>query len=468
MFRDSKLTKILAELRKLDADILKESEANENVQKVPQTMKPQEDAEVETPDDMEDLEKEDLNKLDVSKKKDRKDIIKEPSDKELEVKPQESKRIPRGLLYLCNSCCKTFENKEPVCTFCKSKKVELISEQKINCFRHVYDVKYEDKDGKEDVVRVTAEGESEASRYVKRIKPGIEKVINVELISEGYEERGVRDRTGPFKGSAQRSISKVGRRKQAGEVCPQEETDEDNKNLIEDIIVGDIVQLAQKGDIYGISIFSQGEVRAIDGDEVDVWFDLSHDLSHEGKLITIQKDSLKVVPNVTGGKVPEAKTNETLDKGSSLHILFRDLSSQAKREVLAYFEKKEILDDFVVAIVNPSEVEESKTNEVEEKSISKDKYRALIQNSRESYKMVFPKYSDAKIEKLVEEYIRVLLRDIKVEESKTDEADEEGDYITVGKGLEKDDADKLATEKNGTVVNDDKDKEKFSVIVKKV
>jgi len=69
---------------------------------------------------------------------------------------------------------------------------------------------------------------------------------------------------------------------------------------------------------------------------------------------------------------------------------------------------------------------------------------------------------------LVEEYIRVLLRDIKVEESKTNEADEEGDYITVGKGLEKDDADKLATEKNGTVVNDDKDKEKFSVIVKKV
>jgi len=53
-------------------------------------------------------------------------------------------------------------------------------------------------------------------------------------INEGEDERGVRDGSGPYKDSAQRSISKVGKRKQAGEICP-EEVDETELDETEDI-----------------------------------------------------------------------------------------------------------------------------------------------------------------------------------------------------------------------------------------
>lgn len=42
----------------------------------------------------------------------------------------------------------------------------------------------------------------------------------VESIDEAEDVPGKRDGTGPYKGSAQRSISKVGRRRAAGETCP--------------------------------------------------------------------------------------------------------------------------------------------------------------------------------------------------------------------------------------------------------
>jgi len=47
-----------------------------------------------------------------------------------------------------------------------------------------------------------------------------------EVVEEGIDNPGVRDGTGPAKGSAQKSISDKGRRKEAGEECPFEEEKE--------------------------------------------------------------------------------------------------------------------------------------------------------------------------------------------------------------------------------------------------
>lgn len=62
-------------------------------------------------------------------------------------------------------------------------------------------------------------------------------------------------------------------------------------------------------------------------------------------------------------KVEERKIKEVIDKEGSLHILFKDLTSQAQKEVLDYFETDKVEDDFVVAIANPEEnvVGENKT-----------------------------------------------------------------------------------------------------------
>ena len=60
---------------------------------------------------------------------------------------------------------------------------------------------------------------------------------------------------------------------------------------------------------------------------------------------------------------------------------------------------------------------------------------------------------------------------LKIEQKgKENESDEEGDFETLGSGMDKEDADKLAREKQGTVVkdeDDESDEDKYSVIKKK-
>jgi len=50
----------------------------------------------------------------------------------------------------------------------------------------------------------------------------------------GKKERKKRDRTGPFEGSAQKSISDKGKRKEKGEDCPYEEKSETSKKEIKE------------------------------------------------------------------------------------------------------------------------------------------------------------------------------------------------------------------------------------------
>jgi hypothetical protein len=43
---------------------------------------------------------------------------------------------------------------------------------------------------------------------------------------------GLRDGTGPYKGSYQASVSKIGRRKMAGEICPFEDKETPIKTTV--------------------------------------------------------------------------------------------------------------------------------------------------------------------------------------------------------------------------------------------
>ena len=49
----------------------------------------------------------------------------------------------------------------------------------------------------------------------------------------GKTERGKRDGTGPYEGSAQKSISDKGKRKNKGEKCPFKEIVEDVEDIID-------------------------------------------------------------------------------------------------------------------------------------------------------------------------------------------------------------------------------------------
>jgi len=68
---------------------------------------------------------------------------------------------------------------------------------------------------------------------------------------------------------------------------------------------------------------------------------------------------------------------------------------------------------------------------------------------------------------VVDEIVNVLKDIFKTSEPDLEEQRDEDSYVTVGKGLEKEDAEKLAADKGGLVVTDEENKDKFSVIVKK-
>jgi hypothetical protein len=174
MFREDNLQKLLQKLQE---------NVKEDVIIVPQTMPVKKEADVETPDDMEDIEKEDLTKLDITKKKDREDVVKEVPDKDLEIKPQERKATES--LYLCNGCFKTFESKTSKCTLCESEDVELISEERVepSLLKNVYRVKYE-LNGEKKETSVVDFDEDEARKHVERLYQGA-KVLSMEKMKEG-------------------------------------------------------------------------------------------------------------------------------------------------------------------------------------------------------------------------------------------------------------------------------------------
>ena len=138
--------------------------------------------------------------------------------------------INRKPLWLCNECFVTFRSNSGVCMKCGAKLTEKIFEGKDSDLasgetKEVFKVTWKNKEtGKEESTSVMAYDKTAAEKEAKR--PSREDVkaegpIMSEPKDEGINNPGRRDGTGPAKGSAQRSVSKVGRRKQAGEKCPK-------------------------------------------------------------------------------------------------------------------------------------------------------------------------------------------------------------------------------------------------------
>ena len=101
----------------------------------------------------------------------------------------------------------------------------------------------EDKTKKEKEDKLAKEKKAKEEKKTKAKK---------KVASEGFDQRGVRDGTGPNKDSAQRSISDKGRRKLRGEECPAdlEENNITSKGDIISMIVSldneDILEIAKK------------------------------------------------------------------------------------------------------------------------------------------------------------------------------------------------------------------------------
>jgi len=130
-------------------------------------------------------------------------------------------------LWLCNDCAKTFRANVGICEKCKGENIEKITEgdvEAIGLYKDVYEVWYKDKNGKSSSTRVEAFDKADAERMVKKSKAAeLGKITKVEKVSEGKDQPGKHNGTGPAKGSYQRRRhGSRGKRKQAGEKCPLE------------------------------------------------------------------------------------------------------------------------------------------------------------------------------------------------------------------------------------------------------
>lgn len=135
-----------------------------------------------------------------------------------------------------------------------------------------FEVKFVDKEGKEQTEVVESRREEFARKIIeKEFEP--KKIISVKKVEkdnadEGYKTPGKRDRTGPAKGSWQRKQTRdKGKRKLAGEECPEEskvdEQDEESPfdkapEGEEEVDVGK-EYVGSKGDIYYYLVSGDGE-----------------------------------------------------------------------------------------------------------------------------------------------------------------------------------------------------------------
>lgn len=248
-------------------------------------------------DDAETFNMEDIPDADIEKAK--KGTLKKDNPT-AEVKDKELKQIyssRKSSIYLCNECCKTFVVKDlkESCPKCGKKNIEMLVEadsSMVPTYKHVFAVKYKDGDTEEET-RMEAFDESDARNMTSKGHSG-RKILSVNKISEnkeppftieGYlgkgqidilwsgntygdamdafselsdetkskykfvniidntddigeakDERGKRDGTGPYKDSYQKKDKAVGKRKEAGETCPNEskvdEQTEDNYTTV--------------------------------------------------------------------------------------------------------------------------------------------------------------------------------------------------------------------------------------------
>jgi len=395
-----------------------ESKVDEDVKEVPQTMKPQTEPNVETPDDMEDIEKEDLNKLDVSKKKDRTDVMKEVPDKDLVIEPQDgvnegSKDVVAVYVQQISS------NRFDVClqdaAGGKDDSVQQFddlkdAQDKGKAIAKVLNTSYQGthylgkKESKNSSLYLCSEC---CKTFESKIAACIfckSKEVELLLLVEGYKERGRRDGTGPHRDSAQRSRSDRGRRKEAGEECPVE------KELEEDY--------RQISPGQYIVTFLDGEVKELEADSrVDA---MAKAREHSPEKRVMKAELIKQSSPTRRVEAKEMKPMTTVE------IVRSALDP----------------DSYNIRIVELPEGTMTTAGTGSDKE-------GILKQGKELAKSLNAKFLGI------------------IDEKKIKEQEEVDNFKTVAKGvIDKETADKLAKEKNGIVVDSDDEKEKFEVIVK--
>jgi len=170
-------------------------------------------------------------------------------------------------------------------------------------------------------------------KEAKEVEQGEAKPKEVkEEVEEGKDQPGVRDGTGPAKGSAQRSVSDVGRRKQAGEECPYEnKVNEVNLNF--DIDKMDLDQLVAKEDEIQTAIAEGGAppeaadvLMQVQSRIAELGGQVEEKLSGDNRSDIIQEDNETRNENSEGDDNMDKKNPEDLTK------VAEEYEAKAKKE----------------------------------------------------------------------------------------------------------------------------------------
>jgi len=154
---------------------------------------------------------------------------------------------------------------------------------------------------------------------------------------EGYEERGKRDGTGPYKNSAQRKVTgDKGKRQLAGEKCPAKESKEkDSKMKTNEDIATDVKDLQKKA-----------EAAVKDGDYIKAADYVSRLANVESSVGSVEDDTAIVEPvvdevevadetkEVEEEKVEEAVEEEVVEEAKEEEVVEEPVVEEAKEEEL--------------------------------------------------------------------------------------------------------------------------------------
>jgi len=217
-----------------------------------------------------------------------------------------------------------------------------------------------------------ADDAADAAKALKKMKreddakaaAEAEKEKNEATTEEGKDNPGVRDGTGPAKGSAQRSISKKGKRKERGEKCP-------NETKVEETTVEDVSQHVQD---YARYMGDAG--------------DATYLVEFGGKTYT-SNDTWDLVVQICRDKgiACESKTNEGEGDlaGSTKEVYEVEFEKEGKKEttrVMAFGEgeAKKMLDDKPGVTALSAKLITSESKEVDEdvKQVLPGTYRVMF------------------------------------------------------------------------------------------
>jgi len=391
-------------------------------------------------------------------------------------------------LWLCNECFKTFRNTESVCILCESKNVEkIILEGDANLVgfsKKVFAVTWEDIDtGRKESTRVMAFDKADAEREVKKSN---RKIIKVELIREKVNKEAD---SRPFDQVCE-SVSEL-----VGETPGIKKEEQEilhwaiDKNIISnewpssEVMIDSISIADKKGMIKGW--LGMEDPEGLDLGEINAVylkyvllpkakkaFEKSISEAHTGyefekEGIPVKGKTYYISQRFRLGwpagnyKVTDVQFLRTVrgDKAKQFQVEGDD-----KNWWIAgfyRFDEPKVEEDH-------KKIEPSRTVEIVHSTVDPDVFNIRVVELPKGSIQIMDTSADRKIAmRKGKELARSLNAKFLgiVDETKIKEQ-EEDTFKTIGKGLEKEDADKLASDKDGQVIVDEEDNQKFAVIVK--